>query len=166
MHARTSGPCAKSCVAYTHSPPFLPAALVAADGSANTLMRPAKPVLTFRGSAVSACCARIAEGCTERSGVVVNKTDAFTNIAIDSQTGQLADWYMGSASLVLKDELPVGIPEHELVVYKCRCLFMPSTRRVILASTPPALDLSVSWLLKASKTCCRLCSKGCSILVL
>ena len=97
--------------------------------------------------------------------VIVNKTDAFTSNAIDSQTGQLADWYMGSESLLFKDELPVGVPEHELVVYKCMCLFIPSTRGVILASIPPALDLSVSWLLKASKTCCRLCSKGSSILV-
>ena len=166
MHARTSGPCAKSCVAYTHSPPFLPAALVAADGSANTLMRPARPQsLMSHGSAVSACRAHVAESLTELSGDVI-KTDAFTDDAIDSQIGQLADWYMGSESLLFKDELPVDIPEHELVVNKCRCLFIPSTRRVILASTPPALDLSVSWLFKASKTCCRLCSKGSSILVL
>lgn len=41
MLSNTSGKLAKSWVAYTQAPPFMPAALVAADGSANTLILPA-----------------------------------------------------------------------------------------------------------------------------
>ena len=63
----------------------------------------------LHGSAVSACCAH-----------VVNKIDAFTNMLL----GQLADWYMGSESLLFKDELPVGIPEHECT-NACACSFHP-----------------------------------------